>query len=166
MRSGRRRKSGPREANGRVQRISEAERDTKQAEMRTVLQQQHRRGSTDQRLESPIGRFTVRNKLPWEYYDAALEFGSLCRFYLHALGAQRVVNEGTNGSGLGVTAAKTRWLAAEVERLETVLQKLNPAGFAGLRALCVFEQEICQEAEPSTIIVLMELGQLLKKVGR
>lgn len=166
MRCGRRRKFGSRESNGRLQRISAAGRDANQTEMVTVLRQSHRLGSTEQLLESPIGRFVLRDRLGREYYDSALEFGCLCRHYFAALGVTRFINEGHRGSGLGVSPAKTRVLAREVERLETALQKLNPSGFAAMRSLAVFENEIAPQSEPGAVVVLLELGKLLRKTGR
>lgn len=71
----------------------------------------------------------------------------------------------TAGSGCGVSPAKAKWLESELDRIETILLRLNPMGYAALRTLCVHEREIAPEAEPAAIIVLCELGQLLRKVG-
>jgi hypothetical protein len=107
-------------------------------------------------------RSALKAKLHRAIYDAGL---ALARHYFHARGITRFIDEGHRGSGLGVSAAKTRLLERELERLENPLQKLNPLGFSAVRALCIFENEIAREAEPAAIIVLCELGELLRMVG-
>jgi hypothetical protein len=142
------------------------EKDAGQIEMRTVLAQPHRRGDAEQRLESPLGRLTLRHKMGREYFDAGQEYGGLVRHYYHAKGIQLDFSEGRSGSGLGVAPGKPKWLAAELERLETPLQRLDSDGFRSLKSLCVHERPIDTKAEPAAVIVLCELAQLLRKTGR
>jgi hypothetical protein len=153
--------------------MAAAERNSQITEKLTVLSQSHRRtisgdlrDALDQRRESPVGRFVIRNKLAPELYDAALEYGNLVRFHCAVKARAVDIREG-NGSGGGeISAEKAKWLAKEVERLDRPLRKLNPVGFSAVRTLAAMEREIAPEAEPATIIVLAELGSLLKKTGR
>ena len=131
-----------------------------------VANQPHRRGDMDQLLENPLGRLIIRHKLRREYYDAGQEYGGLVRHFYHAHGIQLDFSEGRGGNGLGVRPGTAKWLAEELERIEPPLQKLNPLGFSALKTLCVHEREIAPEAEQVAIIVLCELGSLLRKVGR
>jgi hypothetical protein len=86
----------------------------------TVLKQPHRLGDTDQRLESPLGRFVVRNKLRPELYDAGIEYGGLVRHFYHAKGVQIDFSEGRpfrarrqawNGKVVGGRAGEDRTAA-------------------------------------------------------
>jgi len=71
VRCGRKRLNGHREVNGRLLRIKAAERDPLMVEKLQVLAQPHRRGDLDQLVESPLGRFVLRNKLHRVLYDLA-----------------------------------------------------------------------------------------------
>jgi hypothetical protein len=165
-RAGRKKKNGAREANGRLRRISAAQRDASLTEKLTVLKQVHRRGDLSQLCESHLGQLVLRHKLPHELFDAGLDYGGLVRHFYHAKGIQIDFSEGHSGSGLGVRPCTARWLEDELERIETPLQKLNRDGFSALKMLCVHERAISREAEPAAIVCLVALGELLRKVGR
>jgi hypothetical protein len=139
--SGRKKRSGAREANGRLKRIKAAQRDATAIEKRDVLAQPHRHGDLDQRLESPLGRFTLRQHLRPEIFDAGVEYGHLARVWLAAKVASRIgIVEAYAGSR--PVTARARWLTKELFRLETPLKKLDPVGFSGLRALAVYERDV------------------------
>jgi hypothetical protein len=163
-RAGRKRKFGPREQNGRLKRILAAHRDRDIAEMVTVLSQPHRRGDTEQKLESPLGRLVLRNKLGSELYDAGVEYGGLVRHFHAAKGVPSIISEGS-GSGAGVSPEKAKKLGDELERIEPPLKKLSYTGYSAVRMLCVHEREIPPSSEYWAVEVLFLLAQLLKKLG-
>jgi hypothetical protein len=109
---------------------------------------------------------TLKHELGREYYDAGLEYGSLCRHFFVAHGINLDFSEGHRGQGLGVAPSTARKLGNELERIEPVLQRLDRAGFSSLKTLCVHERAIDAREEPGAVIVLLELGRLLRKTGR
>lgn len=81
---GRKRKSGVREPNGRLQRPSKEEREAARlrreaGERATVLAQPHRRGNYDQLCASPLGRHVLDAGLRRELYDAGEEYAETVR---------------------------------------------------------------------------------------
>src|ERR1700730_14475530 len=113
-RCGRPKKNGIREANGRLQRG----RDPTQVEKLQVLSQQHRRGETDQRIESPLGRLTLKHKLDRAYFDAGLEYAGMVRCYYaarlpsHALRSiPQLPQDDRVAGGDGVRPEKAIWLS-------------------------------------------------------
>jgi hypothetical protein len=173
MRCGRPRKNGHREPNGRIKRIEASERRLLLGERRQVADQPHRRGDTSQLCGDPLGRFVLRHQLPRGLYDAATEYAGMVRcFYAAKLpsgamsGVPQLPGDDRRGGGDGVAPAKAVWLQKQLEWIEQPLQKLSPAGFVALKMLAVFEREIAPEAEPMAIVVLCELGSLLRKVGK
>jgi hypothetical protein len=108
-RPGRRRKSGAREPSGRLKRIAAAERRAQIGERGVVLGQPHRRdgngGNLDQRCESPIGRLCLKHGLRSEFYDTALRYGALGRFFLF-LKASRVDIHDAPARGSGADAGR------------------------------------------------------------
>lgn len=81
-----------REANGRLKRptlaqIKAAEREREDVEKATVLAQPHRLGDMDQKLESALGRFVVRNRLRSELYVAGTRLFVLVWSWRAAVGA-------------------------------------------------------------------------------
>ena len=173
VRAGRPRKFGGREKNGRIKRASVSARDPMMLEQLYVLRQPHRRGDTDQLLESPLGRLVIRHKLAREYFDAATEYGGMVRCFYAAkmpagamTGIPQLPGDDRVGSGNGVSQEKAVWLEKELKRLETPLKALSRRGFSALRMLAVHEKEIAPQAEHVAIVVLCELGSLLRKVGK
>jgi len=165
MRVGRKRKPGPRELNGRLLRIKNAERESGMGEMLVVLRQPHRNFDTDQMRESPLGRFCICNKLRRELYDAAIEYGCLVRHFHAAKGIPRIIIEGS-GSGRGVSPEKAKRLTKEVRRIENLMRKLSMPGFLAVRRLAVYESEISSTYASSAVVILYFLAILLKKLGR
>lgn len=172
-RIGRKRKGGAREQNGRLQRILAADRDRNiTVDQLVVLAQPHRRGDTDQFVESPLGRFVLLNCLDKdgkprrEIYDAGREYGDLVRHYHVAkIETKPIVSTG-EGSGRGVSPEKAKWLAKEVRRLERPLRRLSMPGFLAVRRLAVYESEISSTYETPAKVILYFLAILLKKLGR
>jgi hypothetical protein len=173
LRCGRKRQTGARELNGRLRRASVTERDPEMLETLFVLRQPHRRGEIDQRIESPLGRLVLRHKLPRELYDAATEYAGMVRCFYAAkmpagatMGIPQLPGDDRHGLGAGVSQEKAVWLEKELRRLEVPLRRLDPVGFSALKTLCVHERDIAPEAEMATVVVLRELGLLLRKTGR
>jgi len=166
-RAGRKRKFGPREPNGRLSRMLAAERERRliAGETITVMMQPHRRGDNRRELESPLGRFVLRNKLRDELYDTGIEYGGLVRQFYAAKGIPQPSSDG-GGSGRGVSPEKAIKLKEELDRLEKPLKRTSPVGFSALRKLTVHEQEIDPPVEPETVSVLYLLAQMLRKLGR
>lgn len=138
-----------------------------------VLRQPHRRGELDQRIESPLGRLTLRHKLDRAYFDAGQEYAGMVRCFYAAkmpsgamAGIPQLPGDDRTGSGDGVSQGKAIWLEKELRRLETPLKSLSRRGFSALRMLAVHEREVSGAVESQAIIVLMELGRLLRKTGR
>lgn len=166
-RVGRKRKFGHREPNGRLSRMLEAERDRRlmAGETMTVMMQPHRRGDNRRELESPLGRFVLRNKLREELYDTGIEYGGIVRQFYAAKGIPQPSSDG-GGSGRGVSPEKALKLKEELDRLERPMKRSSPVGFGALRTLTVHEQEIAIPDEPETVSVLYLLAQMLRKLGR
>lgn len=171
---GRKRRPGQREANGRLKRIIAADRDRNiTIDQLVALAQPHRRGDTEQKLASPLGRFVVRHKLREELYDAGNEYAGMVRCYYAAklpAGAMTGVpqlpgDDRTGGSGNGVSQEKAVWLEKELSRLETPLKALSAIGFSALRMLAVHEREIGVNSEGMAAKVLYLLAVMLKRVG-
>ena len=166
-RVGRKRKFGPREPNGRLQRMIDVDRERRilAGETITVLLQPHRRGEISQLAESPLGRFCLRHKLRQELYDTGIEYGGIVRQFYAAKGIPQPSSDG-GGSGRGVSPEKAIKLKEELERLEKPLKRSSPIGFGALRKLAVHEEEIAPPVEPETVSVLYLLAQMLRKLGR
>lgn len=152
--------------NGRLKRLKAADGAAGLIEKRQVLDQMHRKGSTDQRCESPLGRFTIQHCLRPEVYDAAIEYRHLARSFLSAKVESRIgIVEAYIGNGCGPSDAKARWLAEETNRIEGPLKKFDAIGFSGLRSLAVYERDCLPESEKATARTLYILARMLKKLG-
>jgi hypothetical protein len=111
-----------REGNGRAKRPSRAEMERQariaaEREARkiigVVLDQPHRRGNTDQRCESALGRFVIAHRLAPELFDAGQEYAAVVRSHRRLLGLPGVLS---NGPGLGHRADDPD-IAEKIERL-------------------------------------------------
>jgi len=129
------------------------------------MMQPHRRGDNRRELESPLGRFCLRNKLREELYDTGIEYGGIVRQFYAAKGIPQPSSDG-GGSGHGVSPEKAVKLKEELERLEKPMKRASVLGFSALRKLTVHEEEIPPPAEPETVSVLYLLAQMLRKLGR
>jgi hypothetical protein len=78
-----------------------------------VLDQPHRRGNTDQRCESALGRFVIAHRLAPELFDAGQEYAAVVRSHRRLLGLPGVLS---NGPGLGHRADDPD-IAEKIERL-------------------------------------------------
>ena len=73
------------------------------AEAIVVLSQTHRRGNTDQKCASALGRFVMAYKLRSEIYDAGQEYLEVTTRWRGAKGIPTSVHAGGGGCGLGPT---------------------------------------------------------------
>lgn len=96
-----------RERNGRRQRqttkaeIEAAQRAREEAEKAVVMSQPHRRGSTDQKCTTALGRFVLAHKLREELYLAGEEYAGLVRRWRLTVAAIRVEGHKAIGSAQG-----------------------------------------------------------------
>ncbi len=137
-RAGKRRKIGPREPSGKVQRPTAAEREAARlrreaGERATVLAQPHRRGNYDQLCATALGRHVLDHGLLRELYDAGEEYAQTT----HRWRALKGVPVGLQAVGIGSGAE----IADEaVKRLSKRLDDMRKAvvangGAETLRAL-------------------------------
>lgn len=105
-RRGRKRKSGHRQPNGQLARPMSKQENP----MALVLNQPHRRGSSDQRCASALGRFCLRAGLRRELYDAGLEYAGVVNRWRAAKGIplQHHVTGGTGIDPSDETVARWR----------------------------------------------------------
>lgn len=155
MRAGRKRKAGPREKNGDLQRASRADRNA----TAVALAQPHRRGNTDQLCESPLGRYVANHRLGRACYDAALDFAGLVRHFYRLKGIPLPCGDGYRGStsGLPPNPETARRITARLIRIERELAAVSRPGLDAVKQLCVYEFET---AEPAGCLVLIELARL------
>lgn len=106
-----------REKNGRKQRDNTkaareaADRAQRLKTQRTVMDQPHRQGSTDQKCATALGQFCMRYKLRDECYRAGEEYGMLHRRWQLVVGG--IKPEGHKGSG-NVQEEATRAIADRI----------------------------------------------------
>lgn len=147
---GRKAKTGTREPNGRLKRMSTIEalnamaRSRRLAEQSVVLAQPHRRGSEDKRCASPLGRMAIRAGLHEALLDAAEDYAGLVRRYRAAWSAPRDV--GTPGESYGTPAGPSMQavlrMRGEIVAIERAAKR-TPSGSRGFGAVkrMVFDHE-------------------------
>lgn len=131
---GRKRKPGKRERNGRLKRETVSHGDKA-----VVLAQPHRLGDTDQRCESPLGRFCIRYKLNHDLLKAGRDYADIVRRWRAAKGIPTNEDLGGRGGGEGPSDETVkRWglkrmkcdqamALANRDGWMTVLSMLDPA---------------------------------------
>lgn len=139
------RKTGKREANGRLQRPTLAQLKDMQGEryrenMQQVAQQPHRRAFRDPmdvRLENPLGRFCAFHGLRRELYQAGLDWAEMRRSWNSAKGVPDSEHHGGMGSGLGPSPETVdRWKRKLVD-IDEALYEANAATMWATRRLCI-----------------------------
>lgn len=152
-RRGRKRNTGQRQPNGQPKRIVA----TKEPTMQTVLNQPHRRGNSDQRCASVLGRFCLRAGLRMELYDAGEEYAAVVRRWRSAKGVPAGYanhsGRGSDPSDEAVANWKSRMI--EMERA------MNSEGFQALmtvRQLTLDGNDIGMEREGQAVYGLMALA--------
>ena len=176
MRPGRKRKDKggllppPREPNGQprrlttVEQIALAERDRAMREQQVVLAQPHRKGSTSQLAESPLGRFCEANHLRRELYDSGVEYGAMKRRwanYWNAPMADRI--QGAGRGGLPIDEDARRW-REWIEKAERAIVREH-GDLRAIQQLCVHELPVASWIGKSYIIqgllsLAIELGHI------
>lgn len=152
-----------REPNGRpkrptVQQLEELQRQRFDFEKAIVLSQPHRRGDSDQRRASPLGRFVLDNKLRPELYDAGNEYAGLVRRLWAAKGVPSDQKGAAGSTGLGPSDATVRGWERREEALRTALMRLSSQTFLNIRRITVEEREVKTEFYAEVVAGLMTLA--------
>jgi hypothetical protein len=128
--------------------------------MAAVLAQPHRRGAKDPKdpfLESPLGRFVLRQELPRTSYDTALTYASLVRRNFAVAGIPQPVSTGVHATAdREMSTEAARKLQNELNQVEQRLGGISRTGLNGLRALAVDEREALSEEDAA--LILLELA--------
>jgi hypothetical protein len=132
----------------RRNRVSLAGRNYRQAppeaDVRSVvLNQPHRRGNTDQRCASVFGRFTIRNKLSQDIYDAGEKYREAANAWRIAKGVPGIASDRRG------MAAKADLTADDVEVLRRKMLGMERAMWyaAGHKAYLAVRQLVLDENE-------------------
>lgn len=173
MARGRKRKVGKREASGKPQRAPAGERAD--AIRGVVLAQPHRRGNTDQRAESPWGRFCLRagpghRPLDREIYDAGEQYAGLKRRWRAARGVPTDLRLGVGGSGDGPSDITVAQWARTIARVEHAMARETVPGFLAIRGALFDHADIGLEYQEAAVVaaevMAAELGMMAgKKYG-
>jgi hypothetical protein len=116
----------------------------------------HAKDPKDPFLESPLGRFVLRQELPRICYDIALDYAKLVRRSFAAAGIPQPVTTGYHATGdCEMSAEVARRLQNELREIEKKLRGISRAGLSGLRALAVDERPALLEEDTS--LALLEL---------
>lgn len=147
-----------REPNGRVQRLPEAEQETRV--METALNQPHRQGMNDQRCENALGRFCIRLGLRPELYTAGEHYRDAIRRWRLAKGFPV---EGVHSMGLGreVTADEVARLHRDMtDAMRTLIDDAGYNAHQAVRALIVedMDLELTSERDGAAIDGLWSLA--------
>lgn len=134
-----------REPNGRAKRdntkaaLEAADRAQRLKVQKTVMDQPHRQGSTDQKCATALGQFCMRYKLRDECYRAGEEYGLLHRRWQMVIAG--IKPEGHKGSGNvqeEVTQELARKLTSRVEDAEDALRSaIVPNAYPWVRHITV-----------------------------
>lgn len=137
--AGRKRKSGPREPNGQLQRPTQDENTATQ--LKVILDQPHRKGAKDpldRRHESAFGRFCIRNKLRAEIEAAADSYAAKVRRIWAVKGVPTDLRISSNGSGKEPSdEAVARWVL-DLDKIHASVVascKDGGTGLAGVKAM-------------------------------
>jgi hypothetical protein len=150
--TGRKRKVGVREPNGRLQRPSKEEREAARlrreaGERATVLAQPHRRGNYDQLCASSLGRHVLDHRLRRELYDAGEEYAETVRRWRAAKGVPVGLSAIGVGSGRDMADEAVKRLGI---RLNAMRQAVTTDG--GPQALIALDRvALDQETLPGAI---------------
>ncbi len=159
-RAGRKRKTGQREPNGRLQRPSKEEREAARlcreaGERATVLAQPHRRGNYDQLCASALGRFVLNHKMRRELFEAGEEYAGTVRRWRAAKGIPEPFLNSARGNGVGPSDEA-------VERLEQRVTAMRScvARESGVQALKWLDVVVLDDAEIPGAVGCHAVGSL------
>lgn len=142
---GRKRKTGKREKNGRIQR-------EKNTDPKIIsLTQPHRRGVPadkrhDQRAENPFGRLNLINAVTDAEYDAGIKYRDICLRYRAIISSPNphptvVCLDGRRyGSGAELTAAQIKTRRDEYMRAFEAIEGYGPR--VVIKSVVIFEKEL------------------------
>lgn len=169
------RKTGPRYDNGRLKKLTAAERTLREAEayrsnMQQVGQQPHRRGASDPLdpwLTDEFGRFCRTYKLRREIKEAADEWALIVRLYRVAWGAPVDERHGSRGTGEGPSCATVEGWRRQMQDIEDALygeHGTNKARYSATKRLVLDGVVPARELLPFALdglrIVAVELGRM------
>jgi len=159
-RRGRPRKSGPREANGQIQRPSVIEKRRKDAEAReyvraVVLAQPHRRGAGGNDRESAIGRFVHDQGLDGAIYRAACEYRRADTRWRKLMGLP--VLAPTWRSGIRTDedpAISDLWKAeGDVCEMNAIMQSVSAYGLSVVRYLVLEDRDVIPRSRDAELAI-------------
>lgn len=160
-----------REPNGRHKRPTAVERakrdrDAYQVEMRTVLQQPHRKGQPDPTSPwcvTALGRFCLKHRLRRELHDCGAEYAALVNRWRAAKGVPLDSSTGQAGNGLGPSEGTVRAWERQIEAAGLAMRHAVPGkagniAYEAVRHIAVDGAEIAPEFIPSGIAGLLALA--------
>jgi len=169
VRRGRPRKSGPREANGQIQRpsvIERRERAAREAEcvMAVALRQPHRRGNRDQALGDALGRFVRAHGLRQELIDAGETYTRLLRQWRLENAVPLFENRTSRGAAPDpLMRAENDALRRQVIAMEMAMHRAGPNALPAVKRLAVEAKEIDDSQTEVATDGLMALGVWLRQ---
>ena len=158
------RKSGPRYPSGR---LKYATRDPVCDEVTvTVLRQPHRKGDTDQRRASALGRFVLAYRMRSEIYDSGNEYAELVARWRAARGIPTDVRLGVGGCGEGPADETVREWNKKIEMVHAAITLVAKPGLPLIRTLILDDRDIDATDAIVTQSALSELAYALGRLGR
>lgn len=127
--------------------------------MSVVLSQPHRRGNTDQKCESALGRFCLRMKLREELYSAGKNYADITRAWRVAKGVPSQMVSGGPGSGNGPSDATVIEWGKKLARVQMEMQRETPEGYYAIRLLCLDGVDIEYLNEAQAVDALMVMAR-------
>ena len=167
--AGRKRKSGLREPNGRLQRattvdglnaLADAARRKQQS---VVLRQPHRRGEDSPLAENPLGRLCLRRRLRREMFEAGMNYAAIVACWRGAKGVPMATGRGTGkGSADGPSDLVVQRWQRQMLEIERAVTRHGLEALLVLRTLVLDEAEAGIERDEIAIVALkaaaVELG--------
>ena len=146
------------------------EEETREEVLSTALQQPHRRGNDDPRLESPLGRLCVLLGLSSDLYGAGVRYREIV---LEARQAMGLPNPGWSAGKSGFTDGMDDKQVAErrekadksQDESDAVLRRIARGLPSLMKNLCVFEIDAIRSDHRHLVDGLIEL-QALYSAGR
>ncbi len=165
-------KPGARYACGKRKRPSQntlasIERDSLAQTLSVVLAQPHRRGNTDQKCSSALGRLVLARKLRSEVYDAGNEYADIVLAWRAARGVPIVVRLNMGGDGLGPSDETVRDWRQRIDRIEAGVSLVaSDKGLSLMNSICLDDQDPNFLDEIITCAALVELSYILGRLSK
>lgn len=150
---------------GVLAQIQTADKKSRLSETAQVCAQPHRAWAPDPldpRLGSALGRFTIRQRLRSELYDAGDQYAALFARWAAAKGIPHPTRRHMVGGGLGPSDATVAAWWREIEAIEGAL-RLYGLAYVNVRHLCLEDEDLPPEATADAITGLRAVAVV---VGR